>query len=89
MAKLTDDGWEMIVDVNVDANADGSNENGFGSPAGCTTNTYNFMPWSLADFNNMLMVGISGAGARVIYNTPDPPMTGAGIIVLATGNVNR
>jgi hypothetical protein len=87
MAKLTDEGWEMIVDVNVDANADGSNENGFGSPAGCTTNTYNFMPWSLADFNNMLMVGISGAGARVIYNDTGSSADGSWHYSVGTGNV--
>ena len=87
MAKLTDDGWEMIVDVNVDTNADGSNENGFGSPAGCTTNAYNFMPWSLADFNNMLMVGISGAGARVIYNDTGSSEDGSWHYSVGTGNV--
>jgi hypothetical protein len=66
MARLTDNGWEMIVDVNVDTNTTGSNENGYGSPPDCATNTYNFMPWSLAAFSNKLLVGINGDGARVL-----------------------
>jgi len=68
IAKLTANGWELIVDNNVDANATGTNENGFGSPPDCTTNTYNFMPWSLADFSNKLMVGVLGDGTRVLYS---------------------
>jgi hypothetical protein len=67
MARLTEDGWELIVDSSVDANTTGTNENGFGSPPGCATNTYNFMPWSLADFDNKLVVAILGDGTRVIY----------------------
>lgn len=66
MARLTGSGWQMIVDSAVDGNDTGSNENGFGSPAGCGTNQYNFMPWSLADFMGELMVGVTGQGARVI-----------------------
>ena len=67
MARLTENGWELIVDPSVDANTTGTNENGFGSPPGCATNTYNFMPWSLADFDNKLVVAILGDGTRVIY----------------------
>jgi hypothetical protein len=67
MVSLTANGWELIVDINVDANTTGTNENGFGSPVPCTTNKYNFMPWSLADFSNKLMVGVLGDGARVLY----------------------
>ncbi len=66
MARLTEFGWELIVDNAVDGNTTGSNENGFGSPPGCGTNQYNFMPWSLADFDNNLMVGVVGDGARVL-----------------------
>ncbi len=66
MARLTEFGWEMIVDIAVDPNTTGSNENGFGSPSGCATNQYNFLPWSLADFSNYLLVGVSGDGARVL-----------------------
>jgi len=66
MARLTESGWELIVDVAVDGNSTGSNENGFGSPSGCSTNQYNFMPWSLADFDNNLMVGVVGDGTRVL-----------------------
>ena len=67
MARLTASGWELIVDRFIDTNTTGSNENGFGSPSNCGTNKFNFMPWSLADFDSKLMVGISGAGARVVY----------------------
>jgi hypothetical protein len=66
MARLTESGWELIVDVAVDGNSTGSNENGFGSPSGCGTNQYNFMPWSLADFDDKLMVGVVGDGTRVL-----------------------
>lgn len=66
MARLTEFGWELIVDNGVDGNTTGSNENGFGSPSGCSTNQYNFLPWSLVDFSNKLLVGISGDGTRVI-----------------------
>jgi hypothetical protein len=66
MARLTGSGWELIVDNGVDGNTTGSNENGFGSPSGCGTNQYNFLPWSFADFNNYLLVAISGDGSRVI-----------------------
>lgn len=67
VARLTANGWEMIVDNNVDANSTGSNENGFGSPPTCGTNEYNFQAWSFADFNNQLVAGIVGDGARVVY----------------------
>jgi hypothetical protein len=67
VARLTDNGWEMIVDINADANSTGSNENGFGSPSTCGTNQYNFQAWSFADFSNKLAAGIVGDGARVIY----------------------
>jgi hypothetical protein len=67
VARLTANGWEMIVDINVDANSTGSNENGLGSPAACATNQYNFQTWSFADFSNKLVAGIVGDGARVAY----------------------
>jgi hypothetical protein len=71
MAKLTDTGWELIVDASVDENDTGTNENGFGDGMSCTMFNGNFMPWSLADFNDKLYVGInSAAGARVLY-TPN------------------
>jgi hypothetical protein len=71
MAKLTDTGWELIVDANVDDNDTGTNENGFGDGMSCTMFNGNFMPWSLADFNGKLYVGInSTAGTRVLY-TPN------------------
>jgi len=71
MAKLTDSGWEAIVDANVDENDTGTNENGFGDGMGCDMYTGNFMPWTLADFKNRLYVGINTiGGARVLY-TPN------------------
>ena len=67
MARLTASGWELIVDQAADTtNTTGSNENGFGSPSTCTTNKNNFMPWSLASFNDELMVGVGGEGCRVL-----------------------
>ena len=69
MAKLTDTGWELIVDVNVDTNSTGTNENGFGDGMSCAMETGNFMPWSLADFGSKLYVGINSlGGARVLYS---------------------
>ncbi len=71
MAKLTVEGWELIVDANVDANDTGTNENGFGDGMDCTMFDGNFMPWSLAEFDNRLFVGINSlGGARVLY-TPN------------------
>lgn len=69
MAKLTANGWELIVDNNVDNNTTGTNENAFGDTTCTETNTGNFMPWSLADFNNKIFVGINtGDGTRVLYS---------------------
>ncbi len=69
MAKLTDAGWELIVDVDVDENDTGTNENGFGDGMGCDMNNGNFMPWSLATFNSMLHVGVNSlGGARILYS---------------------
>ena len=71
MARLTDKGWEAIVDAHVDDNDTGTNENGFGDGMSCTMFNGNFMPWSLASFKNKLFVGINSiAGARVLY-TPN------------------
>jgi len=71
MAKLTPTGWELIVDVNVDDNDTGTNENGFGDGMSCDMYTGNFMPWSLASFNEKLYAGINSmGGARVLY-TPN------------------
>lgn len=71
IAKLTESGWELIVDANVDENDTGTNENGFGDGMDCTMFDGNFMPWSLAHFKDMLFVGINSlGGARVLY-TPN------------------
>ena len=70
MAKLTDTGWELIVDAHVDDNDTGTNENGFGDGMECTLETGNFLPWSLASFAGKLIAGIQSlAGARVLYST--------------------
>jgi len=69
VAKLTNTGWELIVDANVDDNDTGTNENGFGDGMECTLNTGNFVPWSLASFDNKLIAGIQSlGGARVLYS---------------------
>lgn len=93
MAQLTDSGWQMIVDNDVDTNTEGSNENGFGSPSGCATNQFNFMPWSLADFMGELLVGISGDGARVLrapalVNPGTQTMLDDGLWVYSVGEGN-
>jgi len=69
MARLTAKGWELIVDVSLNPENDtATNYNGFGSGSDCSTNQKNFMPWSLADFSDKLLVGVSsGDGARVLY----------------------
>lgn len=68
MAKLTESGWELIVDSDVDANITGTNENGFGDGMGCDMDTGNFMPWSFAVFNNKLHAGINSlGGGRIMY----------------------
>jgi len=70
MAKLTEGGWELIVDVDVDENDTGTNENGFGCGMDCDMWTGNWMPWSLADFKGALYAGIQGlGGTRVLYTT--------------------
>ncbi|MEI6127306.1 MAG: hypothetical protein WCQ99_12220, partial [Pseudomonadota bacterium] len=68
MAKLTGAGWELIVDGGVDSNTVGTNENGFGGGMDCTMNNGDFMPWSLAEFNQYLYAGINSlGGARILY----------------------
>ncbi|MCX8044926.1 MAG: hypothetical protein N3B18_12475 [Desulfobacterota bacterium] len=77
MAKLTDTGWELIVDSAIDENTTGTNENGFGSSPTCGTNQENFMPWDLEVFNNKLFVGVTGEGARVLYTDTGSSEDGA------------
>lgn len=68
MARLTDTGWELIVDASIDDNDEGTNENGFGGGMDCSMWNGDFMPWSLAEFNDTLYVGIQSlAGTRVLY----------------------
>ena len=78
MAKLIDNTWEVIVDANVDDNDTGTNENGFGDGMECTMYRGNFMPWSLADFNDKLYVGINTlGGTRVLYTPNGSPEDGS------------
>jgi len=97
MAQLTDGGWQMIVDSAIDTNAEGSNENGFGSPSTCGTNQFNFMPWSLTDFMGELMVAISGEGTRILRapalpaptdEEPTPSMLDDGRWIYSVGQGN-
>ena len=68
-AKLTEDGWELIVDSSVDDNDTGTNENGFGGGMSCTMYNGNFNVWSISCFKNVLYVGFqSMGGARVLYS---------------------
>ena len=71
VAKLTETGWELIVDTNVDDNDTGTNENGFGGGLTCDMQTGNAMPWCLVDFKGKLYAGINSlGGARILY-TPN------------------
>jgi hypothetical protein len=69
VAKLTETGWELIVDTNVDDNDTGTNENGFGGGLTCDMQTGNAMPWCLVDFKGKLYAGINSlGGARILYS---------------------
>ncbi len=69
MAKLTETGWDLIVDADIDGNDEGTNENGFGDGMDCDMNTGNFMPWSIESFNGMLFAGINSLGGlRILYS---------------------
>lgn len=70
MARLIETGWELIVDSAIDANDNGTNENGFGDGMDCDMETGNFMPWNLAVFDNKLFAGVySLGGLRILYST--------------------
>ncbi len=71
MAKLTDSGWELIVDSSVDANDTGTNENGFGDGLSCDMYTGNFMGWSIQQFKDKLYVGINSLGGTRVLYTPN------------------
>lgn len=68
-AKLTDEGWKLIVDTSVDDNDAGTNENGFGGGLGCTMYNGNFNVWSIVCFKNELYVGFQSlGGTRILYS---------------------
>ena len=71
MAKLTDNGWELIVDSEVDANDTGTNENGFGDGMSCDMFNGNFMGWSLQHFKGNFYVGINSLGGTRVLYTPN------------------
>lgn len=78
MAKLTPNGWDLIVDGGVDENDSGTNENGFGGGMECTMFNGNFNAWSLACFKNKLYVGIQSlGGARILYTPNGSPEDGS------------
>ena len=78
LARLTDTGWQLIVDATVDDNDEGSNENGFGCGMDCSMYNGDFMPWSLADYQNKIFVGIQSlAGARIMYSPTGSPDDGS------------
>ena len=69
MAKMTETGWELIVDVNVDADDTGTNENGFGDGMECDMNNGNYMAWDMRTFADKLMIGINSLGGlRILYS---------------------
>jgi|GEM_PF-425444 len=69
--------WTPIVDVLVDENAEGTNENGFGYDS-ANPNTGDpdffysaFQAWSWAEYDNNLLVGVAKLEAGgMIYSTP-------------------
>jgi hypothetical protein len=68
-AKLTETGWELMVDTSVDDNDTGTNENGFGGGLGCTMYNGNFNVWSIVCFNQELFVGFQSlGGTRILYS---------------------
>ena len=71
MAKLTEGGWELIVDASVDENDIGTNENGFGDGIECTMYNGNFNVWSIACFANKLFVGLQSLGGTRVLFTPN------------------
>ncbi|MCX8044136.1 MAG: hypothetical protein N3B18_08430 [Desulfobacterota bacterium] len=78
LAVLTDQGWQLIVDRDVDENDTGTNENGFGGGMRCSMYNGDFMPWSLAQFKSYLYVGIQSlAGARILYTPNGSPDDGS------------
>ncbi len=67
MARLTENGWEMVVD----RGKEGMNESGFGGGMDCNMWTGNWMPWSIIEFNEMLFVATQGLGGTRILFSPD------------------
>lgn len=67
LARLTENGWEMVVDKG----KAGMNESGFGGGMDCNMWTGNWMPWSLTVFNDCLYTAIQGLGGTRVLFSPD------------------
>ena len=64
--------WTPIVDVLVDANTTGSNENGFGYDSGGDFFRSAFQAWSWVEYQDTLLLGVAKLeGGGMIYSTPD------------------
>jgi len=65
--------WTPIVDVLVDTDTIGTNENGFGYPAYNNDFFYSaFQAWSWAEYNGLVFIGIARLeGGGLIMYTPD------------------
>ena len=77
MAKLTDTGWELIVDNKVNNNTTGTNENGLGDCPSAQAG--NFMVWNMVEFQDKLFVIINSmlGGTRIMYTATGSSADGA------------
>jgi hypothetical protein len=83
MAKLTESGWELIVDNGVDENDEGTNENGFGGGPDCDMVNGNFMAWTMAHFDSKLFAATQRfRGARVLYTADGSSEDGSWVYVV-------
>ncbi|MCX5903334.1 MAG: hypothetical protein NTV89_07650, partial [Proteobacteria bacterium] len=74
------EGWTPIVDILVDSNSTGTNENGFGWPAFQNDFFYSaFQAWSWAEYNGRLFVGIARleGGGMIMYTQDGSDIDGA------------
>jgi hypothetical protein len=71
MARLTDSGWELIVDASVDDDDTGTNESGFGDGIECDMLSGNFNVWSLTCFKGKLFAGVQSLGGLRVLYTPN------------------
>lgn len=71
------DTWTLIVDYYVDANDEGTNENGFGVSDSFPTS--NFQAWSWAQYDDLLFVSVLRLqnGGRILYTATGSDEDGA------------